>query len=178
MLTQFLLDFWWVWGRFFVNFASKLDGRGTKKLWKTLSFFKVFAILANLPTRGHMIDFLVNLAPNLSPKTHQKSTQEAPKINKKRHRKYDASWLGIWNPLGTILGGFWLQVGRQVGAKLAPKCEKWGSQDDVKKRHANLESRPREPGGGGLPIINQSNLPRTKHWALEHSPRAQGPVAD
>ena len=46
------------------------------------------------------------------------------KFNKKRHRKYDASWLGIWTPLGTVFGGFWLQVGRQVEAKLAPKSEK------------------------------------------------------
>ena len=38
---------------------------------------------------------------------------------KKCYRKYDASWLGIWNPLGTDFGGFWSQVGRQVGAKLA-----------------------------------------------------------
>ena len=38
---------------------------------------------------------------------------------KKWYRKYDASWLGIWSPLGTDFGGFWRQVGRQVGAKLA-----------------------------------------------------------
>ena len=31
MLTTFFLDFYSVWGRFFVNFASKLEGRGTKK---------------------------------------------------------------------------------------------------------------------------------------------------
>ena len=71
-----------------------------------------------------MIEFLVNLAPNLALKTHQKSTQEAPKIDKKGYSKHDASWLGIWNPLGTDLGGFWGQVGRQIGAKLAPNSEK------------------------------------------------------
>ena len=38
---------------------------------------------------------------------------------KKLYQKYDASWLGIWSPLGTDFGGFWRQVGRQVGAKLA-----------------------------------------------------------
>ena len=53
-----------------------------------------------------MIDFLVNLAPNLSPKTYQKSTQEPPKIDKKGYSKQDASWHGIWNPLGTVLGKF------------------------------------------------------------------------
>ena len=96
-------------------------------------FFSFFAISANLPTRGHMIDFLVNLVPNLNPKTHQKSTQEAPKIDKKGYSKHDASWLGIWNPLGTNLGGFWVQVGRQVGAKLAPKSEKIGYRKINKK---------------------------------------------
>ena len=82
-------------------------------------FFKVFATSANLPTRGHMIDFLVNLTLNLRPKTHQKWSQEAFKILKKNYQKCDASWLGIWNPLGTDFGGFYGQVGRQVGAKLA-----------------------------------------------------------
>ena len=52
-----------------------------------------------LPTRGHMIDFLVNLAPNLRPKTNQKLIQEVPKIDKKGHSKHDASWPGIWSPL-------------------------------------------------------------------------------
>ena len=38
---------------------------------------------------------------------------------KKCYQKCNASWLGIWNPLGTNLGGFYGQVGRLVGAKLA-----------------------------------------------------------
>ena len=88
-----------------------------------------------------MIEFLVNLALNLRPKTFQKSTQEASEIDQKGYRKYDASWLGIWTPLGTDLGGFWREVGRQVGPKLVPKSEKLGSQDDVKKM---IEKRRRE----------------------------------
>ena len=35
--------------------------------------------------------------------------------------------------LGWIFDGFWGQVGGQVGAKLAPKSEEMGYQDDVKK---------------------------------------------
>ena len=35
--------------------------------------------------------------------------------------------------LGAIFGGFWGQVGGQVAAKLAPKSEEVGYQDDVKK---------------------------------------------
>ena len=39
--------------------------------------------------------------------------------------------------LGAIVGGFWAQVGGQVGAKLALKSEKIGYQDDVKKSTKN-----------------------------------------
>ena len=35
--------------------------------------------------------------------------------------------------LGSIFGGFWDQVGREVGVKLALKSNKMGCQDDVKK---------------------------------------------
>ena len=80
-----------------------------------------------------MIDFLVNLALSSALKIHQKSTQEVPKIDKKGYSKHDASWLGIWNPLGTDLGGFWVQVGGQVGAKLAPKSIKMKSKMTSKK---------------------------------------------
>ena len=76
-----------------------------------------------------MIDILVNLAFNLRPKTFQKSTQEASKIDQKGYRKYDASWLGIWSPLGQIFVGFWCQVGSQVGPKIDPR----GVQNDVQK---------------------------------------------
>ena len=38
--------------------------------------------------------------------------------------------------LGSILERFGAQVRWQNGVKLAPKSEKWGSQDDVKKSKA------------------------------------------
>ena len=37
--------------------------------------------------------------------------------------------------LGSIFGRFWAQVGGQVGVKLAPKSEKMGYQNDVKKSY-------------------------------------------
>ena len=90
--------------------------------------------------------------------------------------------------LGAILGRFGAQVGGQVGAKLGRKSEKWRFQDDVKKCVVQNERRCTQvyasvrnctqAGEGGSPIINQSNTPRTTPWALEHSPRAQGPAAD
>ena len=124
-------------GTLFCQFCFEVGRPGDQKTLKNHRFFSFFAISANLPTRGHMIDFLINLALNLGPKVHQKSSQEAPKIDKKGHRKYDASWLGIWSPLGTIFGGFWGQVGKQVGTKLAPKSIKNRSKNDVEKMSEN-----------------------------------------
>ena len=91
MLINFLLDFGPLWGRFFCNLTSKLEGREDQKLLKNHRFFILFAFSANLSTRGYMIDFLVNLAFNLRPKTFQNSTQEASKIDQKGYRKHDAS---------------------------------------------------------------------------------------
>ena len=39
----------------------------------------------------------------------------------------------IFEAFGSILAISWAQVGGQVGAKLAPKSEEMGYQDDVKK---------------------------------------------
>ena len=55
------------------------------------------------------------------------------KIDANSDRKRDAILDASWRALGQIWDGFWLQVGGQVGAKLAPKSEKWGPQDDVNK---------------------------------------------
>ena len=160
MLTKILLHFRTLWERFLINFASKLEGRGSQKYWKKQSFWSIFATSANLPTRGHMIGFLMNLAPNLAPKTHQKSTQEAPKTDGKGYRKYNASWLGIWTPLGTDLGGFGRQVGRQVGPKLVPKSEKLGYRKIIKKslKICDLDSRNRPES---WPLRNPFGISKT-----------------
>ena len=56
-----------------------------------------------------------------------------------------------------IFGGFWAQVGRQVGAKLAPKSGKFGSQDDVKKMIKEIHAGVRRQGG----ILAPKNIPNT-----------------
>ena len=89
------------------QFCFEVGGPRYPKSLKTYYVFSNLAISANKPTRGHMIDFLVNLAFNKALKTYQNSTQEAPKIDKNKYRKYDACWLGLCNPLGTDLAGFW-----------------------------------------------------------------------
>ena len=63
----------------------------------------------------------------------RKSIKNQSKIDPKGDRKQDASWDGFWMALGSIFDGFWAQVGGQVGAKLAPRSEEMGYQDDVKK---------------------------------------------
>ena len=123
------------------------------------------------------------MAAKLEPETHQKSTEEVSKIDQKSHRKQNASWLGLWKPLGTIFGGFRLQVGRQVDAKLVPKSKKWGSQGDVKKSSKKMETRVATPGrlSGPLkysdPDYWQTGLTDSqKHY--RHTCRAQGPGVD
>ena len=65
----------------------------------------------------------------------RKSTKNRSKIYPKGDRKQYESWDGFWMALGSIFGGFWAEVGGQVGAKLGPKSEEIGYQDDVKKNN-------------------------------------------
>ena len=83
--------------------------------------------------------------------------------------------------LGAILGRFGAQVGGQVGAKLGRKSEKWRLQDDVKKCVVKNERGCMQVyagRGGGVPYNQSIKHSTPTPWALEHSPRAQGPVAD
>ena len=63
----------------------------------------------------------------------RKSSKNLSKIYPKNDRKQDGSWDRFLMALGSIFGGFWVQVGGQLGAKLAPKSEEMGYQDDLKK---------------------------------------------
>ena len=85
--------------------------------------------------------------------------------------------------LGSILERFWAQVGGQNGAKLAPKSEKWGSQDDVKKSKAKrscgfMRVHPVRGGVGPYkPYIPEP--PGGSQWAIGHSTSChKGTVAD
>ena len=82
-------------------------------------FFNVFAISANLPTGGHMINFLVNLALNLRPKTHQKWCQEAFKISKNGNENMMQVGLGF----GALLGRFLVDFEANLVGKLEPSWE-------------------------------------------------------
>ena len=55
--------------------------------------------------------------------------------------------------LGAILGGFWAQVGGQVGAKLAPKSEEMGYQDDVKKSSKNKSREYMRVSASGPQVV-------------------------
>ena len=67
----------------------------------------------------------------------RKPTKNQPKSHPKSDPKQDAILDASWMALGATFGGFWLQVGGQVEAKLAPKSNKIGHQDDSKKQHPN-----------------------------------------
>ena len=84
--------------------------------------------------------------------------------------------------LGAILGP---KLGPKLGAKLGPSWDENSKNGDSKTMSKNELCKTSagvcgctQAGRVGSPIINQSNTPRTTPWALEHSPRAQGPVAD
>ena len=148
MLTKFLLEFWLVWVRYLLNFASKLEGRGTKKPWFSVRFFSFFAISANLPTRSHMIDFLVNLALNLALKIHQKSTQEAPKINKKSIKNNVQDVF----PFLIIFSWFWRPLGPQVGSHVEAMLATKPSKKRLRKQHKKTLKKE-GPGKSGTPEI-------------------------
>ena len=82
---------------------------------------------------GCWVDFLVDFLLIFGGFGGRKPTKNLLKFHPKGDRKQDASWDGFWMALGSIFGGFWAQVGGQVGVKLAPKSEEMGYQDDVKK---------------------------------------------
>ena len=125
-----LIDFGRLLDRILVGFGCQVGRPRHPKSLKTYYVFSILATSANLPTRGYMIDFLINLALNLTPKIHQKSTSEAPKIDCRGHRQHDASWHGFWIQLGrqlgpnfAQLGPTWLQLGPtwlQLGPNMLP----------------------------------------------------------
>ena len=85
--------------------------------------------------------------------------------------------------LGPILERFWGQVGGQNGAKLAAKSEKWGSEDNVKKRPLNHErgiTRDHGSNGGVGPYKPLTpRPPGDSQWAIRHSTSCLGgTVAD
>ena len=145
-------------GHLFSQFSFEVGMPRYPKSLKTYYVFSILLISANLPTRGYMIEYLINLALNLDPKILQKSTSEAPKIDSKGHRQHDASWHGIWHPLGEDFGGFWLQLGSQDGTKFPPKSVKHRSKNEVEKASENCSRnshaerpRPVRAGGGWVP---------------------------
>ena len=103
-------------GTLFIEFCFEVGRPGDQKTLIFLMFLSFFAISANLPTRSHMIYFLVNLAFNLALKIHQKSTQEPPKIYKKSIKNNIQDMI----PFFIDFSRFWRPLGPQVGPMLRP----------------------------------------------------------
>ena len=84
-----------------------LRGPKSQMHCKNQWFFKIFAISTNLPTRGHMIAILVNMAIKLSPKTLQICSQNRSrshiKSNAKNHWFFDRLLTAFGWVLASIL---------------------------------------------------------------------------
>ena len=73
------------------------------------------------------------------------------KIHPKGDRKQDASWDGVWMALGSIFGRFWIQVGRQVEAKLEPKSTKMAFLKEIEnmiRKNCKKKLVPGDPQTG------------------------------
>ena len=114
----------------FIDFLIQHDvAEVAKNIEKTngfLSFFTFWLL-------GCWNDFMVDFWLILDGFWDRKSIKDRSKIDQKSNQKSDAILDRFWMALGSIFDRFWAQVGGQVGAKLAPKSEKWGPQDDVNK---------------------------------------------
>ena len=120
VLINFLLDFWSLWGRFLVNFASKLEGLGTKKHWKTYGFL-MFLLFRPACQQEAIWSIFWSIWPSTwSPKSTKIRPQRLPKSIKK----------GIENMMqvnlefGPLLGRFWVDF----GAKLGPSWSQVGTK--------------------------------------------------
>ena len=188
MLTQILLDFWWVWGRFFDNFASKLEGRGTKKPWKTLGFLAFLLFPPTCQQEATWSIFWLTWPPTGGPKPCKNVHKRLPKSIKKCIQ----SIMQVGLDFGALLGRFWVDLVPKLGGKLDPSwyqnLKNWGpktmSKKSSKKGGARWSGKikkfglaaPKNPSG-----ISKTTIPGSQEpiQALLHStivPR--GTVAD
>ena len=135
--------------RFWSHLGLQVGRPSVPKSCKNLQFFKIFGFLAILPTRGHMIHFLANLALNMRLKTLQNSTQDASKIDQK-------SIPTSIKILIKILIGFWSNFGPTWPQK-PPKMEPGGA--------GNSSRFGAWMGLGGLlGALGAQDLPRGDFW--------------
>ena len=121
-------------GALFNQFCLEVGRPRGPKTLKNQKHVQHFAISTNLPTRGHMIEFLINLALNLAPKTHHKSTQEPPKINTKSIKnnvqhmiRFSSIFIDFGGVLGSNMASTCVQLGAQEASKLNKNRSKNGS---------------------------------------------------
>ena len=177
----FWLIFEWFSNRFVADLASKLEGRRAILYWKNTILLMIFAFWANLPTRGYMIAFLVNLPPNLRPKTPPNLSQNRSKSSSKINAKidqilntsfFDLCWILV--DLGApnlspargsslhVRSPFWL-LG-PLGAKLAQSAPQ-DPQHDLQDLNLDPKWPPRPP------TWTTKWPPRPSIWSLNCSPR-------
>ena len=159
MLTNFLLEFWLVWGRFLINFVSKLEGRGTQKLWKTYGFL-VFLIFRPPCQQEAIWSILHSTWPST---WDAKSTKNRLKRLAKSMKKGIENMMQVGLGFGALLEGFLVDLGAKLGGKLGPSWhqnpEKRGPKTMSKKWSNNASKKitpyhaGHDPRWGGVLII-------------------------
>ena len=166
MLTNFLLEFWSVWVRFLLNFASKLEGRGSQKNWKTI-VLKHFCYFGQLANKRPYDWFFNQLGPQLGTqnpsKTFPRGSQNQQKINQKQRPRYDPFFYRFsrfWRPIGP-------QVGTMLGLCWPQNPQKGDFENNTKKTLKKQMAKTRKKileiqiwGSWGPLIIQKTTLSR------------------
>ena len=125
MLPYFLLDFLIGLGALLCQFWFEVEGPRDQKTLKNFLVFDFFAISANLPTRGHMLNLLFNLLFNLHFKTFQ---QNRPKRLPKSIQKGIQNMMQVGPDPEAHLTSFWPDFWPKLGGKLDPSWPKLGQK--------------------------------------------------
>ena len=129
-LTIYLLDFWSVWEHFFVNLASKLEGRGTNKYWTNTTFLAFLLFRSS-----RQPDAIWSIFWSTWPATwHPKPTKNPPKSLPKSIKKQSKTMSNIWSVFLSIF----IDLGRLWGSKLDP-C--WGHVGHKSLKKKTLKTR-------------------------------------
>ena len=112
-----------------------------------------------MPTRGHMIDCLVNLALNLGPKIHQKSTQEHPKIDPKSIKKHGQDMI-------RFLIVFWSILDPNLAPRSLPDPQLGAQEGPGADRETQGKRVRARSGQRGLGAPGGSQYPPGSSWLL------------
>ena len=173
-LINFLIDFWWLWDRFLVDLASKLEGRGTKKHWKTNGFWAFLLFQPTCQQEATWSIFWSAWCPTWRPKLSKIPPKRPPKSIKNRTKNKSKN--------GVHFGPIFVRFSSILASMLAPKrggrrggertfgglVGSWG-QDGPKSRKRGPKTPPRSPKwlprGPQEPFLREFWSPTWSIWA-------------